>query len=134
MSNNLIIDCSFFMSSILPDEDTESNFNLLDYDIIVPSIFYLECLNVINSALNRRRIDDKAFAEYLNILSDFPCRVDDFSSRSESLYLIHRICNQYNITSYDASYLELAIRLNAKIITHDRKLMAACQSAKITII
>ena len=128
----LVLDCSFFMAFTLPDEDSGNN-DISSYNIIVPSIFYLECLNALHAALKRNRINTVNFQEYLQILRNFPCEVDKFSSNRESISLIAQLSSQFEITSYDASYLELASRYNAQIATHDKRLITACEKAKTKI-
>ena len=95
MNNYLILDCSCFISLILPDEK-KYNYDLAKYDIIVPSIFYLECLNTIHTALKRKRIAFIQLQEYEGALKHFPCDVDQFSSNPESIASIARLCKEYD--------------------------------------
>ena len=70
---NLVVDCSFFMSSILPDEiqnKVEEIFYRIsqrEFIVYVPSIFYLECSNVLVSSLSRNRINQENF-EYESVI------------------------------------------------------------------
>ncbi len=63
---NLVTDCSFIMSSILPDENqkcVEDIYNDISnntYKVYVPLVFYLEYNNVLLSALKRKRIEKKS--------------------------------------------------------------------------
>jgi predicted nucleic acid-binding protein len=41
---------------------------------------------------------------------------------------VHRLALTYRLTSYDAAYLELALRRNLPLATLDAELVAACQS------
>lgn len=135
---NLVVDCSFFMSSILPDEiqnKVEEIFYRIsqrEFIVYVPSIFYLECSNVLVSSLSRNRINQENFEEYSNLLKLMPITVDKFSATSESIYSISRLANKYNLSSYDASYLDLAIRLEASIASLDKKLLDVCAKANIS--
>jgi len=134
---NLVVDCSFFMSSILPDEtqdkieDVFHGISQKKFTVYVPSIFYLECSNVLVSSLSRNRINQESFEEYSNLLKLMPITVDKFSATSESIYSISRLANKHNLSSYDASYLDLAIRLEASIASLDQKLLDACAKANI---
>jgi len=137
---NLVVDCSFIMSSILPDENQakiENIYKQIDggiYKVYVPSIFYLECHNVLLCALKRKRINKNNYNDYLEILSSLPISVDNSSSTTDSFYTIGNISNKYNLTSYDASYVDLAIRMSATIATFDKKLANACEQANVGII
>lgn len=134
---NLVVDCSFFMSSILPDEtqdkieDVFHGISQKKFTVYVPSIFYLECSNVLVSSLSRNRINQESFEEYSNLLKLMPITVDKFSATSESIYSIARLANKYNLSSYDASYLDLAIRLEASVASLDKKLLDVCAKANI---
>jgi len=134
---NLVVDCSFIMSSILPDEqqknieDIYNNIADNTYKVFVPAIFYLECNNVLISSLKRKRIAKDDYEEYLNLLSILPLHIDNFCSTPESLYALSNLSNKYSLTSYDASYLEVAIRMNASIATLDKNLNARCREAGV---
>lgn len=134
---NLVVDCSFFMSSILPDEtqnkveDIFYRISQREFIVYVPSIFYLECSNVLVSSLSRDHITQESFEEYSNLLKLMPITVDKFSATTESIYSISRLANKYNLSSYDASYLDLAIRLEASIASLNKKLLDACTKANI---
>ena len=137
---NLVVDCSFFMSSILPDETQEridSIFGQIaqnEFTVYAPSIFYLECTNVLVSSLNRQRINQENFEEYTNLLKLMPITIDQFASTPESIYSIGKLAKKYNLSSYDASYLDLAIRLEAHVASLDKKLNAACIQASVNLI
>src|SRR5271154_4141250 len=108
---NLVVDCSFIMSSVLPDEmQTKINCSYQQiannvYSIFAPGIFYLECNNVLISSLKRGRINKSDYEEYLQLLNVLPIMIDKFCSTSESLYSIAKVATAYNLTSYDAAYL-----------------------------
>lgn len=128
---NLVVDCSFIMSSILPDEVTNYSIKYESYKIFAPAIFYLECNNVLLNAISRKRITENDYKEYIDIIKELPISIDKFSSLAESLYFISKLALSYSITSYDAAYLELAIRLNAKIVTFDKQLIIAAKKNNV---
>ena len=134
---NLVVDCSFFMSSILPDETNqkvEDIFNRIstgEFKVYVPSIFYLECTNVLASSLSRNRIKQEVFEEYIHLLTLMPLNVDRFSATPESVHSIGKLAIKYNLSSYDASYLDLTIRLEASFASLDKKLKDSCIQAGI---
>ncbi|MCZ6901966.1 MAG: type II toxin-antitoxin system VapC family toxin [Rickettsia endosymbiont of Ixodes persulcatus] len=51
-----------------------------------------------------------------------------------SLYFINELAIQNKLSTYDASYLELAIRLNAKIATFDENIMKACHKHSVEVL
>ena len=131
--NICVVDCSFFISSILQDEKNEM-FDLSAYSVYIPSIFFLECMNVLKTAVKRQRITQSQYDECIWAFKDLPFNVDHFSSTQESLHTISRLSQTHDLTSYDASYVELALRLRAPIGTHDKKVMDACNTQKIKLL
>ena len=128
-----VVDCSYFISFIMPDE-RNNDIDLASYSVYVPSIFFLECMNVLKTALKKQRITQIQYEECIWAFKDLPFNVDHFSSTQESLQTISRLSLEHNLTSYDASYVELASRLNASLGTHDKKISEVCSHQKITLL
>jgi predicted nucleic acid-binding protein len=131
--NICVVDCSFFLSFIMPDEKNY-DIDLSSYAVYVPSIFFLECMNVLKTALKKQRITQHQHEECIWAFKDLPFNVDHFSSTQESLQTISRLSREHDLTSYDASYIELALRLKASIGTHDKKMVEACALQKIPLL
>jgi predicted nucleic acid-binding protein len=131
--NLCVIDCSFFVGWILPDEE-KIEFDPLSVSVHVPSIFFLELLSAFKKSLKRQRITKQEHDEFLEYCESLPFTVDHFSSTQESLSAIAKLSEEYDLTSYDASYLELALRLKAPLGTFDRKIIDACQVRQIKLL
>ena len=137
---NIVVDSSFIMSSILSDEqrlELEKIYNMItdnSYKVFAPSIFYLECENVLISSIKRNRIPKTAYENYMRLIGLLPINIDYFSASKESTYIIGKIATEYDLTSYDASYLELALRINGQIGTLDKKLANSCGRANIELL
>jgi len=129
--NICVVDCSFFMGWLLPDEE-EISFDPSSFSIHVPSIFLLELLSTLRKSLKKERITKQKHDEFIEYCRGLPFNVDHFSSTQESLNTISRLSEEHDLTSYDASYLELALRLKAPIGTFDKKILEACKIKKIT--
>jgi predicted nucleic acid-binding protein len=125
-----VIDCSFFISALLPDEKNH-NFDFAAFSVHVPAIFFPECLNVLATALKKQRITKNQYEECIIAFKDLPFSVDHLSSIQDSLYSIADLSERNNLTSYDASYLELALRLKAPLGTFDKKIIEACKKEKV---
>lgn len=128
-----VVDCSFFMGFIMPDEKN-SFVDLSEYKVFVPSIFFLECMNVLKSAFSKKRITADEYEESIWAFKNLPLNVDHFSSTQESLQTIYNLCKEHDLTSYDASYLELSMRLKAPLGTLDKQLIKICKNNKIQIL
>lgn len=99
---------------------------------IVPEHWSLEISNSIAVGERRNRVTVQQSTAFIQLLSAFPIQRDletELRALSETLVL----ARTHGLTSYDAAYLELAIRLNLPIATLDKKLLAAAQASGVPI-
>jgi predicted nucleic acid-binding protein len=90
----------------------------------VPSLWPLEVANALLVGERRNRIKPAETAQFLAILRAFPIAVDDQTVAHAWSDTMH-LARAHNLSSYDASYLELAIRLGLPMAAQDGKLKAA---------
>ncbi len=57
-----VVDCSYFLSFIMPNEKN-NDIDLAAYSVFVPSIFFLDCMNVLKTALKKQRITQIQYEE-----------------------------------------------------------------------
>lgn len=91
---------------------------------IVPALFRWEIQNALVMAVRRKRLSFGQVAEHLQALDELDLQVDGFvltSSHTLGLGLAQR----FELTAYDAAYLELAVRRSSPIMTRDDKLLSA---------
>jgi predicted nucleic acid-binding protein len=98
----------------------------------VPSIWPLEVANALLVGERRRRIMPADTARFLAILAAFPITVDDHTVAQAWADTIH-LARTHNLSSYDASYLELAIRLGLPLAAQDGKLNAAAKAVGVPL-
>ena len=100
---------------------------------IVPVIWFYEASAVLSRAQNRGTLvapkADEFIAELksLNITADEESTIRVFPD-------VHRVALTYRLTSYDVSYLELAIRRSLPLATLDEDLIRASKAAGVSII
>ena len=94
------------MPWFFPDEATAFTERLLDalgrQPIWAPSLWVLECANVLQSAQRRGRIDDRRRAQIAGELDDLPVRIDPQMPRIATL---DELASAHGLTAYDAAYL-----------------------------
>ncbi len=90
----------------------------------VPSLWYTEVANALLTAERRGVVKEAQVVDYLARLSRLPIQADDLTvaCRQEAVIALGR---QLQLTAYDATYLELALRNGARLATFDAKLAAA---------
>ena len=99
----------------------------------VPTVWWLEIANGLLVAERRKRISQADAAEAFAISLNLPVTTDTetgLRAGKESASL----ARQYDLTIYDAAYLELAIRQSAGLATVDRALARAAKAAGITLL
>lgn len=129
-----VLDCSMTMAWIFADEASEASDALRDSLIedyaVVPSLWAIEVANVLLVATRRGRIRELEWSKLLEDIRVLPISVDNETSDQALTSSLH-LANRYNLTAYDAVYLELAQRKALPIATLDSKLRAACVAAEV---
>lgn len=125
---SIILDCSATIAWCFSAETTkavESLFaEIATGGAIVPSIWPLEVANVLSIGVRKGRLTIAQRHILLSALRQFDIRVDtETGSKAwdDTLFLAER----YRLTTYDASYLELAVRLQLPLATLDQRLLSA---------
>jgi predicted nucleic acid-binding protein len=96
----------------------------------VPLLWRYEVSAVLSRAQNRGLLAARKVEEFLEDLAALAIVVD-MEGASRILTDVHRIATVYRLTSYDAAYLELALRRNLPLATLDEELLEACKAAGI---
>lgn len=95
---------------------------------IVPALWRLELANVLRTACQRKRLVAAQAQQIIEQICGLPIEIDiDTPGPAEVLALALR----YDLSSYDAAYLELALRLQLPIATKDGPLKAAAVAAGV---
>jgi predicted nucleic acid-binding protein len=104
---------------------------LMDDQAWVPAIWELELTNVLRTACLRQRLDAQRAQQVLALVALLPVEVDRHAvPRSELLALSLR----FGLSTYDAAYLELALRRQLPVASKDGALMAAATAAGVGVV
>ena len=127
----LVVDTSVTMAWIFADErDAYSLAAARRVDAqggAVPALWRWEVENTLLSALRRNRIDEAELEQHLLDLQSLPIEVDGTSGFGSEVSL----ARQFDLSVYDAAYLELAMRRNCKLATNDEALRKAARSSGV---
>ena len=136
MSNSLVVDSSAICSLLFEDEATPDSDRLLERlntgDVWVPALFLWEVANVLLMAERRERITQRERVEALQMLEALQLDVDPANPAMVWHDVIH-LAAQTGLTSYDAAYLELAMRIGAALATRDRALERCAIAAGVRL-
>lgn len=137
MAVSFVVDNSVVMAWAFEDEASPYADAVLERltetAVIVPAIWPLEVVNVLLVAERRQRLRQADSVRFLTLLSHLPIFVDHSrpERRMEELLSLGRT---RNLSSYDAAYLDLAMRKGLPIATLDQKLMNAAQQIEVPIL
>ncbi len=106
--------------------------SLLDADALVPNLWHLEASNVLLGAEKRSEIDAGEIERFISQLENLPIYVDPLTSHKAFTRTL-ALARIYKLSSYDAAYLELAIREGLPIATLDKGLRKAAKKADVKV-
>jgi predicted nucleic acid-binding protein len=133
---HFVVDNSVVMSWYFKDETNKYADTVLDKltgaTVVVPSIWPLEVVNVLIVAERQKRLSESDSIRFLTLLSQLPIVVE--YERPEMMKELLALARAYNLSSYDASYLYLAMRKGLPIATLDNKLIEAARSIEVPIL
>jgi predicted nucleic acid-binding protein len=135
MAKNFIVDNSVVMSWCFNDEANpfaDSLLSLLeDTTAYVPSLWPLEVVNVLLAAERRKLISETDSIRFLSLLSQLPIIVQHENPEKVMKDILY-LARAHNLLSYDASYLDLAVKKGSLLATLNKKMRMAAKSVKIT--
>lgn len=134
----LVPDASLTLTWCFEDEATPWTDGLLANlragdEATVPAHWPVEVANALLTAVRRARISRDKANRFFGDLRALPIRIDPESS--ESVFdQVFKLAEQYNLTIYDAGYLELAIREGLPLATLDSDLLKAARVAGVSLL
>jgi len=98
----------------------------------VPAHWTLEVTNTLTMSERHGRLGEGQRHEILAAIRQLPIRPDE-ETWTRAWDEIPELAVQYGLTTYDAAYLELAMRLGAPLATLDQDLARAARAAKVPL-
>ncbi len=136
MEKKFVVDNSIVMSWCFRDESSKYADKILDsleeYEAIAPPIWPLEVANVLLVAERRGRLTEADSIRFLSLINELPLIVQQ-ETPDRMLKEILALARECYISSYDASYLDLAMRNGVPIATQDSGLKKAAKQCKVPL-
>jgi predicted nucleic acid-binding protein len=98
-----------------------------------PAVWPLEVANALLASERRGRLSAAAVQRFLAMLQALPITVEQ-SACSTTWEAVVPLARQAGLTSYDASYLDLAMRLGLPLATLDARLGAAAEALGVQLV
>jgi predicted nucleic acid-binding protein len=128
-----VVDSSIALAWGLPDETSKEADRFLSRISLrsvlwVPALWWYETANALLMAQRRKRLGEAERIRLMELYQRLPIRTD-VALDSDIVWRLHTLAIEYNLSVYDAAYLELAQRRGLGLATVDRSLRHAAQKA-----
>jgi predicted nucleic acid-binding protein len=137
MSASFVVDCSIAMAWLFRDEATPKTSALLNRlateTALVPAWWFVEITNVLAMAERKGRIIARQSDAFIADLSKLGMERDNQAPDRAFTHLL-ALCRSHRLTSYDAIYLDLAIRRNLPLATLDEDLRKAAKKLGVALL
>ncbi|MCX6577323.1 MAG: type II toxin-antitoxin system VapC family toxin [Candidatus Aminicenantes bacterium] len=137
MENSFVIDNSVVMSWCFRDQANPYADSILERlsaaVAYVPSVWSLEVVNVLLSAERKKYIGQADSVRFISLLSQLPIFVE-YESPEKAMKDLLGLARAHNLSSYDSSYLDLAMRKGLPLATLDEKLRKAAANTNVSIL
>lgn len=135
--SSFVLDCSVTLAWCFEDESSDYAIQALDRlqetQAIVPSIWPLEVVNVLLVGERKGRLTEAETARFISLLGSLPIMVDQ-SGPERILGEVLSLAREQDLSSYDAAYLELAMRQALPIATLDEALRNAAGRVGVSLL
>jgi len=132
-----VIDASVALAWCFGDERTEATVSLLERlqtdAAAVPNLWHLEVANGLALAERRGRITPAESAELIALLETIEIVVDG-ETPVRAFTRVLDLAREERLTAYDASYLELAMRLGLPLASKDADLCDAAERLGVSVL
>jgi predicted nucleic acid-binding protein len=132
----LVIDSSAALSWCFEDEalpESDALFEQVrDQGAVVPGLWHLEVANVLLQAEKRGRIATGDVTLRLELIAELPITTDS-ETTARAWREILALARAEGLTTYDATYLELAIRRGLPLQTKDEALISAARRSGVPV-
>jgi predicted nucleic acid-binding protein len=106
--------------------------SMADAEALVPSVWGLEVANVLARAETKGLATEARSETFVDMLKRMDIRMDG-TGLTQALSEILQLARRHKLSSYDASYLELAMRENLPLATLDDSLRRAAKRVGVEL-
>jgi predicted nucleic acid-binding protein len=132
----IVVDASVALVWCYPDEHSDFAYRVLDAleyrQMIVPSLWAIEVANALIVGERRRRLTAADVAHFLDLLDGLSIQTD-LETASRALGETMALARAHELSAYDATYLELAMRQALPLATLDERLRKAGEAVGAVI-
>jgi predicted nucleic acid-binding protein len=132
-----VLDNSFTMTWLFEDERRTDSDQLRkelvsDSAAFVPQLWIIEVANGILVGERRKRIGLASIQPFIEMIESLQINEDN-QARSKVFSTTLGLARQHGLTVYDAAYLELALRVGARLASLDNSLRKAAKTTGVEL-
>lgn len=133
-----VLDCSLALAWGLPDEISDRAEQLLPRifeqgNAQVPALWWYELANGLTTAIRRQRITEDQGLQLIELYAQLPIETDS-DHNPPLLRRLQVLARAYDLSAYDAAYLELAQREGIGLVSLDTKLRHAAKASGVRVL
>jgi predicted nucleic acid-binding protein len=132
-----VLDASLTLAWAFDEEETDYTravlAEMLEHVVSVPMVWPLEIANAAVMAARRGRIEEGEVRTLIELVRGLDVEVDEQGHRV-AFDDVADLAQRHELTSYDAAYLELALRTGAPLATIDAGLARAARAAGVELL
>ncbi|HEX5035891.1 MAG TPA: type II toxin-antitoxin system VapC family toxin [bacterium] len=133
---NFVLDCSITMAWLFEDQAeryTEAVLESLEKKAaLVPFLWSYEVANALAAGERRKIVTASQSTRFLELLHNLQIAFQPVHDLKHEELLLSKARN-FGLSSYDASYLALAMSRGLPLATRDKALLAACSKAGVEV-
>ncbi len=132
------LDASFALAWVLEDEASAQTDQVLDSlgtgaKAFVPALWRWEIVNALLSVERRQRAAHAEIAGHIQFFRSLPIEVNE-ACLEQVWSATHLLAQKHKLTSYDAAYLDLAMRRSLPLATQDDQLREAAEAEGVRLL
>jgi predicted nucleic acid-binding protein len=129
----IVVDCSYAMAMVLPDEQQPRSLQrVLAAQLFAPPIWPVEVANALRNVVRRQRLHESQIPALCARLED--CEVELLGTGDAGVHSRYLAARQHDLSAYDATYLDLALQRRCALATLDARLAEAAQRAGVAVL
>ena len=134
---NFVLDASVTLAWCFADENTPESVALLNQleigSAFVPAIWSLEVGNILTMAGRKQRISLADITRFVALLDNINIQIDN-ETAYKGLHEILSLAHAEKLTTYDAAYLELAMRRGIPLASKDSQLCKVAERLGVKVL
>jgi predicted nucleic acid-binding protein len=132
----IAVDASVALAWCFPDEASDYADSVLlaveNQTVVVPAIWAVEITNALLVGERRKRIRQPEVRRFVDLMNGLSV-VEDRQPFADTVSNVLPLAREYDLSAYDAAYLDVAVRHEIPLATLDVALQKACAAAGINV-